>query len=623
MIITIDNKLYDITEFIKEHPGGSEVFKNGSDMTEDFNQVGHSKEAIKMLEKYLVKTDKHNQPIINCEKEEKEEKEEEEEKEEKEEEEINLDNISIYEFLFYKFNNSKFSKLFTHEDYLNMHKIFGFITLCNVSYSLFDLYYSGCKGVFTLRKIHFSFFILLIIQLLLSLSSLQFKIPINSNYTTISIGEEYRLHSILFVIRHFLIIVLLYFFGNNLTSHIFVTITVLLNMYFADLTSNYFKPLNDNLGFKIASLPFWSGCSDIIQSIITNIYTQAQIYVTFLLISGHSNIEINLAAIFVIQVTAFMGTLSRKGIINNFHWHLIYLLQYLLIIIAFIGNSNIISLKNYVIVFILWTFRTKLNVNKFFLWSCVGLITVFTKYIQNNTILIMCLFILYNIFNYFNLCFDKKRETNHNIVEKNIIIENTKLHLINIKPKNNIEYKSGQYFNLYIDKEKRPYTPINFNIENNTIDFLIKDYGNNKISEKICALKKGMCIHLDGPFGKNYYDKEIDSLFINETHIDKKNILMFYCGTGITPFYSILKNVNEKTKYKFKLFGSLHNKSENCFTDIKQKLFYGDNKLTPQKINKIISKYRSTNTIILLCGTENYNNMILNTIKETFVVYKW
>ena len=222
-----------------------------------------------------------------------------------------------------------------------MHKILGFITLCNVVYSLFDLYYSGCKGVFTLRKINLSFFILLIIQLLLSLSSLQFKIPINGNYTTISIGEEYRLHSILFVIRHFLIIGLLYFFGNNLTSHIIVTIIVLLNMYFADLASNYFKPLNYKVGL-INSLPFWSGCSDMFQSIITNIYTQAQIYITFLLISGHSNIELNLAAIFVIQVTAFMGTLSRKGIINNFHWHLIYVLQYLVIIIAFIGNSNII-----------------------------------------------------------------------------------------------------------------------------------------------------------------------------------------------------------------------------------------------------------------------------------------
>lgn len=95
------------------------------------------------------------------------------------------------------------------------------------------------------------------------------------------------------------------------------------------------------------------------------------------------------------------------------------------------------------------------------------------------------------------------------------------MHLINIKLKNKIKYKPGQYFNLYIDKEKRPYTPIHFNVENNTIEFLIKDYGNNKISQRICAFKKDMCIHLDGPFGNNYYDKETDNLFINETIINK------------------------------------------------------------------------------------------------------
>jgi NAD(P)H-flavin reductase len=392
-------------------------------------------------------------------------------------------------------------------------------------------------------------------------------------------------------------------------------------MYFADLASKYCKPLNDKT--LIGSIPFWSNCNNNIQSTITLIYNAAQLYATFLLISGNSNIEVNLFSIFIIQITAFMGTLSRKGIINNFHWHFIYLFQYLLFGIAFIGNSNIISLKNVVIVLILWTLRTKINVNKFFLWSCVSLIILFTKHVKNNTMLFILLFIIYNIFNYFDLCFDKKREFNHNIVEKNTIIENTNLHLINIKLKNKVEYKPGQYFNLYIDKEKRPYTPIHFNIENNTIEFLIKDYGNNKISQRICALKKDMCIHLDGPFGNNYYDKERDNLFINETIINKKNILMFYCGTGITPFYSILKNITENTKYNFKLFGSLHNKSDNVFTNIKQKIFYSDNKLTPKKINKIIGKYNSDDTVILLCGTENYNNMILTIIKEKFVVYKW
>jgi cytochrome b involved in lipid metabolism len=77
MIITIDNKLYDITEFINEHPGGMHVFKNGTDMTEEFNKAGHSKEAMKMLEKYLINPDKNNNqpPIIKNEKAEEEEAE--------------------------------------------------------------------------------------------------------------------------------------------------------------------------------------------------------------------------------------------------------------------------------------------------------------------------------------------------------------------------------------------------------------------------------------------------------------------------------------------------------------------------------------------------------------------
>jgi len=58
MIIIINNKKYDITEFINEHPGGNNVFVDGKDMTEEFNKVGHSKQAVKMLEKYLIKKKK-------------------------------------------------------------------------------------------------------------------------------------------------------------------------------------------------------------------------------------------------------------------------------------------------------------------------------------------------------------------------------------------------------------------------------------------------------------------------------------------------------------------------------------------------------------------------------------
>ena len=613
MIITINNKRYDITEFLNEHPGGKDVFINGADMTEQFDMVGHSKNAIKMLEKYLItdpidKAIPHEEIINN----------------DTNHNMVDINTISIFDFLYKKIIlNDKFKKLFTHEDYLNMHKVLGGLTLFNFFYSMFDLYYSGCNGTFTIRKFGLEFFIFLFINLVLSLSSLQFKIPIHGNYTTISINEEYRLHSIIFVIRHVLIILMLHFFKNTIYSHILIPIIVLSNMYFADLISYFKKTPNDKLGAKIGSIPFWSNCSDIQQQIITSIYTFAQIYATFILISLNSNIEVNLIAIFIIQITAFMGTLSKKGIINNFQWHLIYLFQYGLFGWLFYNNTTFVCFKNVACVLLLWILRTKLGMNKFLLWSCVSIICLFTKYINNNILLIATLSIIYLIFNQFNLCFDKKRDVNHNIILKNDHISNTKLHIIDIKMKNNITFKTGQYINLFIDKEKRPYTPINFDVSANSIQFFIKDYGDNKMSEKICALKNNMYIHLDGPFGNNYYDNENDLLYFNNKIIEHKNIIMFYCGTGITPFYSMLKNKHENTRYKFKVVGSLHSRVENYFEDIKQTLYFSDNKLTTKKINKILKGYNPENTTILLCGSERYNNMIIECTNNKFTVCKW
>ena len=55
--------------------------------------------------------------------------------------------------------------------------------------------------------------------------------------------------------------------------------------------------------------------------------------------------------------------------------------------------------------------------------------------------------------------------------------------------KQKTDYNPGQYYNLYIDKEKRPYTPIHIDKNENVVTFFIKDYENNKISEKICRFE--------------------------------------------------------------------------------------------------------------------------------------
>ncbi|XP_065064801.1 cytochrome b5-like isoform X1 [Rhopilema esculentum] len=54
--LIIHDKVYDVTEFLEEHPGGEEVLLElaGSDGSESFEDVGHSTDAREIMEKYLV-----------------------------------------------------------------------------------------------------------------------------------------------------------------------------------------------------------------------------------------------------------------------------------------------------------------------------------------------------------------------------------------------------------------------------------------------------------------------------------------------------------------------------------------------------------------------------------------
>lgn len=54
--LIIHDKVYDLTCFLEEHPGGEEVLieQAGSDATESFEDVGHSTDAREMLMQYYV-----------------------------------------------------------------------------------------------------------------------------------------------------------------------------------------------------------------------------------------------------------------------------------------------------------------------------------------------------------------------------------------------------------------------------------------------------------------------------------------------------------------------------------------------------------------------------------------
>ncbi|KAF2299380.1 hypothetical protein P3X46_017352 [Hevea brasiliensis] len=54
--LIISGKVYDVTPFMDDHPGGDEVLlsSTGKDATNDFEDVGHSDSAREMMEKYYI-----------------------------------------------------------------------------------------------------------------------------------------------------------------------------------------------------------------------------------------------------------------------------------------------------------------------------------------------------------------------------------------------------------------------------------------------------------------------------------------------------------------------------------------------------------------------------------------
>ncbi|XP_042881660.1 cytochrome b5-like [Penaeus japonicus] len=54
--IVIHDKVYDVTKFLDEHPGGEEVLleQAGMDTTESFEDVGHSTDAREMMKDYYL-----------------------------------------------------------------------------------------------------------------------------------------------------------------------------------------------------------------------------------------------------------------------------------------------------------------------------------------------------------------------------------------------------------------------------------------------------------------------------------------------------------------------------------------------------------------------------------------
>ncbi|XP_020592432.1 cytochrome b5 [Phalaenopsis equestris] len=66
--VVIDGKVYDVTKYLDDHPGGDDVLisATGRDSTEEFEDAGHSKTARELMKDYCVgEIDKSHVNVIS------------------------------------------------------------------------------------------------------------------------------------------------------------------------------------------------------------------------------------------------------------------------------------------------------------------------------------------------------------------------------------------------------------------------------------------------------------------------------------------------------------------------------------------------------------------------------
>ncbi|KAG5334617.1 CYB5 protein, partial [Acromyrmex charruanus] len=56
VLFILHDKVYNVRSFLNEHPGGEEILleHKGIDASEDFDDVGHSKDAMELMKTYQV-----------------------------------------------------------------------------------------------------------------------------------------------------------------------------------------------------------------------------------------------------------------------------------------------------------------------------------------------------------------------------------------------------------------------------------------------------------------------------------------------------------------------------------------------------------------------------------------
>jgi len=247
--------------------------------------------------------------------------------------------------------------LITHHDFLHLHKILGFGCLIHYGYRFY------LKAVYDNMFLDVGINKLFpLVHLGLSLSSFIFKVPYHRFVNKTIIWKELQLHNIIFTSRS---ICLMYYsiYFKPLNSYYYLTKLgiVLGHHYLADVVSN--KYINNDLT-TTRDISYDTENMYLIW-INRKYYAISQLFATAGLLIG-TKPDLCFMTMFPIQLSTFLMTLVRKGIISNNSWHLFYSLS--LMLPYLVSTNSITNLKNKYLNLLALLFvilRLELKMNKY------------------------------------------------------------------------------------------------------------------------------------------------------------------------------------------------------------------------------------------------------------------
>ena len=256
-------------------------------------------------------------------------------------------------------------KLNTREEKCYTHKILGFLCLCSFVY----------RYVYVFSKTHtlgfvgswFDFFYICV-HLCLSCTSLFFHVMKSRKLKfPMIMWEEYRLHAIVFTCRCVFVFFLGFIKNYTVWSRLFFYVVVMAHHIAADTVSSLYGK-EGVTAVRVA----YSKKGELRYPYLKSFYSFYQIAALCShLIPDENIMDFGYNALIAIQSSAFLMTLCRKNIITFQTHAVVYSLC--VTISSFYIFFKKESFYFTGCVFLLFILRTRMNVNKYFLWLCYTL----------------------------------------------------------------------------------------------------------------------------------------------------------------------------------------------------------------------------------------------------------